>query len=273
MCRATLLMRATAAAFLIGFCPKPAASSSKPSVEFSGPAASSGQLALTSVFKVDCGDGSNWGTGFLDKSGFVVTAFHVVKQCPYPRLRNSTQPAAAATVWASSDALDLALLKPQVKLMQQPFEFEDAKSIPIGVEVVIWGFPEGYAGDTPLLGTGYIAGFDVCQQTRDRIVINGAINHGDSGGPVIDARNGKVIGVSVSKVVPLRDITMVELDAMGSNPSGVQNQFAFKGERMQRSDAQIIADISGDLAHQVQLVVGCAVTIEDVRKFVKDNGG
>ena len=83
---------------------------------------------------------------------------------------------------------------------------------PMGQRVHTWGYPLAYNGPSPILSVGYIAGFNPFQ-ARDgsrvvqHYVVNGAFNPGNSGGPLILADAGTVVGVVVSKHAPISQFT------------------------------------------------------------------
>jgi hypothetical protein len=104
-------------------------------------------------------------------------------------------------------------------------------------------------------------------------VVNGAFNSGNSGGPVISLQDGSVIGVVKSKLGPIPDYLKESLDALAKDRSGI----LYKSKRpdgtvKEMTEAQITAEVLDHLRRQVQLVVGYAVQVKDLRQFLKDNG-
>jgi S1-C subfamily serine protease len=69
--------------------------------------------------------------------------------------------------------------------------------------VTTWGYPFGYNGTSPLLSVGYVAGFrevpaeDGKGKATKHIIVNGAFNHGNSGGPLLVAQDNQVVGIVV----------------------------------------------------------------------------
>jgi len=58
-----------------------------------------------------------------------------------------------------------------------------------------------YNGIQPLLSVGYIAGFRSVTKggkTSKHLIVNGAFNQGNSGGPLMMAQNNRVGGVVVA---------------------------------------------------------------------------
>jgi hypothetical protein len=72
------------------------------------------------------------------------------------------------------------------------FEFADSSSVSVGEQVVFLGFP---FGDNHLTAhIGYISG--IYEQNKVKTLqIDGSVNGGNSGGPLIDIKTGKVVGI------------------------------------------------------------------------------
>jgi putative serine protease PepD len=141
------------------------------------------------------------GTGFVyDKQGDIVTASHVVSGASKITVRFADGTRASATLVGSDPSSDTAVIKvdtPASKLM--PLALADSSTVEPGEGVVAIGSPFGY---TESISAGIVSAVD-----RDIDAPNGyaipnaiqtdaAINHGNSGGPLIDA-SGKVVGINV----------------------------------------------------------------------------
>ena len=149
------------------------------------------------------------GTGFVvSKDGYILTNSHVVSQNGQTvdtatitfKGEDSTTTKATATVLGADDSSDVALLK------VDPGEVGDLTVIPlgdsdkvqVGEQVVAIGNPLGYDFT---LTTGVVSALErELQSPNGSVIANGiqtdaAINHGNSGGPLIDA-TGHVIGIN-----------------------------------------------------------------------------
>jgi len=141
------------------------------------------------------------GTGFVyDKQGDIVTAAHVVSGASKISVRFKDGTTASATLVGSDPSTDSAVIRvsvPSSKLT--PLAFGDSSKVEPGEGVVAIGSPFGYEES---ITAGIVSAID-----RDITAPNGfaipntiqtdaAINHGNSGGPLIDS-SGKVIGVNV----------------------------------------------------------------------------
>ena len=240
-------------------------------VTVTGPATVQGAEALKSVFRIECG--KSQGTAFLLANGNLITAAHVVQGCTDATIHDSAGGLIQGVLIGVRADKDLALVRTSKRIGGPGLHISARATVRIGATVAMWGFPSGYAGNSPLLGVGYVSGRDVCQGERDRLVLNGAINHGVSGGPALDAETGDVVGVMVSKIVPLSPSTLKALEVMRQYSDGMQYQVTGPDGRVGSvSEAQIVASVAHDLAMQVQLVVGCAATADDLRSFIQDQG-
>ena len=161
--------------------------------------------AINAVYLVVCPNTQNKGTGFVLKSGLLVTNWHVVEHCK-----------AEDVVAISSKGKqhffnrlivdqhrDLALLEPSTPL-HGGLSIRHRFDIGIGAQVSTWGYPLGYDGPAPVLTMGYLSGF-VSREAPSvkHFVVNAAFNPGNSGGPLLVAGEDAVIGVVVSKHAPI----------------------------------------------------------------------
>ena len=145
------------------------------------------------------------GTGYVyDKSGNIITADHVVDGATKISVRFKDGSTAKATLVGADPSTDTAVIKvsvPSSKLT--PLELADSTTVAPGEGVVAIGSPFGYAES---ITAGIVSAVD-----RDIKAPNGysisntiqtdaAINHGNSGGPLIDT-TGRVIGTNVQIAV------------------------------------------------------------------------
>jgi S1-C subfamily serine protease len=228
------------------------------------------------VLRVLCRATSFGGTGFLHKSGSIITAAHVVKNCSIPDLILITPAGQGFTVAnvQSDDTLDLALVRPVAAVPGQPLSIAATTPLALGMQVATWGYPGGYDGLVPLLSVGYLAGTQDFKEasgvTVQRWVVNAAFNGGNSGGPVISLETGSIVGVVTSKLAPLPDTFATILNLLEKQKFG----FIYEGKKPDGSkltytEGQLIGEVLKYLREQVQLVIGYAVSPDDLVKFLK----
>ncbi len=240
-----------------------------------------GEKAIHSVFKIIDRDSGSTGTGFLHKSGNVITAEHVVRGELKPSLVLPDGRNIKARIVAKDRDLDLALLSPSSSFrdidLPPALEISNQSVIKIGNQISTWGFPAGYVGNLPMLSTGVISAITKFRtesgQIVDQWVVNAAFNSGNSGGPLLHIETGRVIGVVSSKLAPISQTSKTFLDALKNNRSGVHYTGILPdGSSASLNESQIIAVILEELRSQVQLVIGMAVFLNDLRGFLEKNG-
>jgi S1-C subfamily serine protease len=234
-----------------------------------------GAIAAKSVMRIICKTTSMGGTGFLHKSGMVITAAHVVEECKIPDLLlilSSGRRINIASVKLDITH-DLALVSPVEKIEVPTLPISTESEIPVGTQVTTWGFPAGYNGLSPLLTVGYLAGTDRLPTSGGlspvRWVVNAAFNSGNSGGPVLSLDDGSVIGVVSTKLAPIPLSIEGALDALSKQQSGfIYTKTLPTGEKVNVSEGQVVAEVLKYLRSQTQLVLGHAVTSQDIRQFL-----
>ena len=152
------------------------------------------------------------GSGFvIDKQGHIVTNYHVVKGAKSIEVLFSNNVTTKATQVASDESTDLAVLKVNVSPSAlTPLSFGDSSAVEVGDPVVAIGNPFGLDRTATL---GIISAIynladsstasPLTSPTRNfpiaAIQTDAAINHGNSGGPLLNSL-GQVIGVNSSIV-------------------------------------------------------------------------
>jgi len=241
-------------------------------------AGGSGATAFPSVFRVQCPAKQSSGTGFLHKSGKVITVSHVVSGCSAQDivlLGVQGQPIKVTNVVVDT-VIDLALLTPAQDIKAPTLTISESDRHIIGSQVSTWGYPAGYTGLAPLLSSGYLSGTDNLPgpsgKPVTRIVVNAAFNSGNSGGPLVEIDSNRVIGVVASKLAPLPAYIEKALKALKEAKYGLMfTKTKEDGTKEQVSEAQVIEEILQYLRSQTQLVIGHAVLVRDLRSFLKAN--
>jgi S1-C subfamily serine protease len=140
------------------------------------------------------------GSGFvIDKEGHVVTNYHVVQGATTVQVSFSNNEQVKATVVGTDPSTDLAVLKVDVKPQAlTPLPLGDSDTVQVGEQVVAIGNPFGLTR-TATAGIVSAVGRPIeapNQFTIDHAIqTDAALNHGNSGGPLLNTR-GQVIGVN-----------------------------------------------------------------------------
>ena len=169
-----------------------------------------GQLTLEQIYRADARgvvsvittleNGVAQGSGFvLDTTGYILTNQHVVEAQRGVRVSFSNRDNVKATVVGTDASTDLAVLKVDLPAdALHPLPLGDSSTVSVGDSVVAIGNPFGL---DRTLTAGIISAVhrEISAPNnfaiRDALQTDAAINHGNSGGPLID-RSGAVIGIN-----------------------------------------------------------------------------
>lgn len=241
---------------------------------------------VNSTYLISCPKTKSKGSGFLLKNGVIITNAHVIKN---EDLKN---------IYAISSfgveiqfekviidtVIDLAALITKKQLPPGGLSLAKHDDILIGEQVKTWGFPLGYNGPAPILCVGNFAGFsaynfesktikDTIKKTIKRYVINAAFNSGNSGGALFKANSDSVIGVVVSKALPITNefldsaIKFFSLNSSGFQFPGISDT----GEKKSYSESQVVAEVVNNLIKMYQVVIGEAIGLCDIENFLTRN--
>jgi S1-C subfamily serine protease len=239
----------------------------------------SGAVAAQSVVRIICPSKNRAGTGFLHKSGRIVTAAHVVEGCTSTDffLLTSSGVKVASTNVLADTVLDLAIISPSLELHVPSLPLGTDQGLAVGSQVSVWGYPAGYNGGMPLLTVGYLSGIDRIPTpvglSPSRWVVNAAFNSGNSGGPMVRIEDGTVIGVVSSKLAPIPPRVESALEALSKTQAGAgYTSVEADGTKKELLEGQVVAEVLQYLRGQTQLVIGHAVTVDDLKGFLKKQG-
>jgi S1-C subfamily serine protease len=243
-------------------------------------AGEAGRAAITSVYMITCSKTESKGTGFLLGSGLIVTCNHVIQgnqgsdiqaHSPFGRV-------IAFTKMVVDTDRDLALLTPTEKL-QGGLDLGDDDSLAVGTAVSTWGFPLGYNGPAPLLSVGYLSGFmayrksQTTNDTLKHLVVNGAFNPGNSGGPLFVSGENHVVGIVVSKHAPISQYHESAIQALAKNETGVVFTAADSaGKKTQFVESQIVAGLLDYFRSLTQVMIGEAISVNELKAFLDSQG-
>jgi len=211
------------------------------------------------------------GSGFvMDKAGHIVTNFHVVEGADEIRVSFSNRDTVEATLVGTDPSTDVAVLQVETSASAlTPLSLGDSDKVRVGDPVVAIGNPFG-------LDRTATAGIVSAVQrlinspdprfTIDHVIQTDApINHGNSGGPLLNTR-GQVIGVN----------TQIETGGLSTGNVGIG--FAVPSNTVKDVVAQILStgkvdhaylgirgqEVTSDLAETYKLAVEAGVLIGSV---------
>ncbi len=142
------------------------------------------------------------GSGFVvDKAGHVVTNYHVVQGARAIRVSFSNRHSVKATLVGTDPTTDVAVLKVNVPARAlTPLQLGNSDNVRVGDTVVAIGNPFGF---TRTVTAGIVSALQRQIQSPNYhpighiIQTDAAINEGNSGGPLLNAR-GQVVGVNTA---------------------------------------------------------------------------
>jgi putative serine protease PepD len=232
------------------------------------------RLANKGVVEITAGQGQ--GSGFVyDADGHIVTNAHVVAGASSLSVRFWNGKSYSARVVGTDASTDLAVLKVSAPASELfPLSLGDSSNLVVGDQVVAIGSPFGLEGTVT---SGIVSALHR-QMTSpnqfaidDSIQTDAAINHGNSGGPLLDAQ-GKVVGVNsqiesnsdgnegVAFAIPSNTVHSIATQLISSGKA----EHAFLGVVLSDSSAQTGAAVNqvraGTPAAQAGLRAGDVIT-------------
>ncbi len=143
-----------------------------------------------------------YGSGFIiEPSGVIVTNKHVIDGAIQITVVFNDGGTTLARLLAVSPLLDLALLKVEVDHTLPTVDWGNSDTLQVGDPVLTIGNQLGWGTS---VSAGIVSGLNRNLQDTpfdNYIQTDATINHGDSGGPMID-RSGKVVGVDTALYNP-----------------------------------------------------------------------
>ena len=210
------------------------------------------------------------GSGFvIDKDGHVVTNYHVVEGAKKVQVSFSDEEQMNATVVGTDPSTDIAVLKIQGAMSRSltPLALGDSSVVKVGDAVVAIGNPFGLertvtAGIVSALQRRIQApnGF----QIDEVIQTDAAINHGNSGGPLLNA-NGDVIGVNAQIETESGGNVGIGFAIPIDTVKDVAGQLIKEGKVEHAYLGVELTTITSDLASNLRVPVDKGVLIQHVR--------
>src|ERR687888_2288153 len=199
------------------------------------------------------------GSGFvIDKAGHIVTNYHVIAGARSVEVSFSNHDSMKARVVGKDPGTDLALLKVDARSRAlTPLALGDSDTVRVGDSVVAIGNPFGLDRSVT---AGIVSALQRQIQAPNSYAIDhviqtdAAINHGNSGGPLLNA-NGRVIGVNAQ----------IETGSAGGAGGNVGIGFAIPINTVRTVAAQLLKN--GSVEHASLGITGVAITPEIANIF------
>jgi S1-C subfamily serine protease len=199
------------------------------------------------------------GSGFvIDKAGHIVTNYHVIAGAKSVEVSFSNHDSMKARVVGKDPGTDIALLKVDARSRAlTPLALGDSDTVRVGDSVVAIGNPFGLDRSVT---AGIVSALQREIQAPNSYAIDhviqtdAAINHGNSGGPLINA-NGRVVGVNAQ----------IETGSSGGTGGNVGIGFAIPINTVRNVVAQLLKN--GSVEHASLGITGVAITPEIANVF------
>src|ERR671931_69764 len=199
------------------------------------------------------------GSGFvIDKAGHIVTNYHVIAGARSVEVSFSNHDSMKARVVGKDPGTDIALLKVEARSRAlTPLTLGDSDTVRVGDSVVAIGNPFGLDRSVT---AGIVSALQREIQAPNSYAIDhviqtdAAINHGNSGGPLLNA-NGRVIGVNAQ----------IETGSAGGSGGNVGVGFAIPINTVRTVAAQLLKN--GSVEHASLGITGVAITPEIANIF------
>lgn len=242
---------------------------------------------IKSVLMIECMKDNSKGTGFVIGDGKVITTnAHVVGSCNAEELVGisavSNEQVKFTALVADTDR-DLTLLC-ATKPLPFALKLSSSEKPAVETEVETWGYPLRYQSPAPVLSRGYVAGYwtEVRPQADggagipvEHLIVNGALNPGNSGGPLIDRATGKVIGIVVEKWTlysPNVESVLTGLEHAGATLGGGAPIYVTypNGEVKQVGQTEATRVALKEIYEKSQVMVGEAISVSELKAFIKE---
>jgi len=211
------------------------------------------------------------GSGFVfDKAGYIITNYHVIEGAGSIKVTFSNNQSIDARVVGSDPSTDIAVLKVDTTSSAlTSLTLGDSDTVQVGDSVVAIGNPFGLSR-TVTAGIVSAIQRQITAPNRyaiDHVIQTDApINHGNSGGPLINAR-GEVIGVNAQ--IETGGITEGNVGVGFAVPSNTVKTVAgqlIKNGKVEHAAIGIIAqDVTPDVAKDFRLATKKGVIVEEVQ--------
>ena len=251
-------------------------------VNDSQPTSNGGDLSVQSIYRlaykgvVEIAASQGQGSGFVyDGDGHIVTNAHVVEGASSVSVKFWNGKSYTAQVVGTDASTDLAVLKVNAPVSELfPLSLGDSTKLVVGDPVVAIGSPFGLEGTVT---SGIVSALHREMTSPNQFAIDNsiqtdaAINHGNSGGPLLNSQ-GKVVGVTsqiesnsggnegVGFAIPSSTVGSIAAQLISSGKA----QHAFLGVVLRDASSQTGAAISqvraGTPAAQANLRAGDVIT-------------
>jgi len=201
------------------------------------------------------------GSGFIiDRQGFILTNFHVIEDADRITVTLADGRALRGEVVGTDPAIDVALIKVSGDSGLPEAPLGNSDDLRVGEWVCAIGNPLGYVHSVTVGVVSFIGRKLFDASLDDYIQTDAAINFGNSGGPLINAR-GEVIGINAAISVRAANIGF----AVPINQAvAILPQLKSRGSVSRGFIGVVLTDVTPDMQRSLKLPVSRGALVQDV---------
>jgi serine protease Do len=202
------------------------------------------------------------GSGFvIDKAGFILTNYHVVEDADRITVTLADGRALRGTLVGADPAIDVALVRVSGAGPLPEAPLGNSDELRVGEWVCAIGNPLGYVHSVTVGVVSFIGRKLFDASLDDYIQTDAAINLGNSGGPLINAR-GEVIGINAAISSRANNIGF----AVPINQAvAILEQLKTHGTVSRGFIGVTLIDVNADLQRSLRLPVSRGALVQDIR--------
>jgi len=202
------------------------------------------------------------GSGFvIDKDGFILTNYHVIEDADRITVTLADGRALRGTLVGADPAIDVALVRVTGAGALPEAPLGNSDELRVGEWVCAIGNPLGYVHSVTVGVVSFIGRKLFDASLDDYIQTDAAINLGNSGGPLINAR-GEVIGINAAISSRANNIGF----AVPINQAvAILDQLKSRGTVSRGFIGVTLIDVNADLQRSLSLPVSRGALVQDVR--------
>jgi len=201
------------------------------------------------------------GSGFIiDRQGFILTNYHVIEDADRITVTLADGRALKGEVVGADPAIDVALVRIDAAGPVEPAALGNSDDLRVGEWVCAIGNPLGYVHSVTVGVVSFMGRKLFDASLDDYIQTDAAINFGNSGGPLINAR-GEVIGINSAISSRASNIGF----AVPINQAvAILPQLKAKGRVSRGFIGVVLTDVTPDLQRSLKLTVSRGALVQDV---------
>lgn len=201
------------------------------------------------------------GSGFIiDRSGYILTNYHVIEDADRITVTLTDGRVLNGDVVGTDPAIDVALLKVSSSTPLPEAPLGNSDELRVGEWVCAIGNPLGYVHSVTVGVVSFIGRKLFDASLDDYIQTDAAINFGNSGGPLLNAR-GEIVGINAAISSRAANIGF----AVPINQAiGILPQLKTKGRVVRGFMGVMLTDVTPDLQQSLKLTVSRGAIVQDI---------